>query len=148
MKLSTGFVRASGYARKVRRVLFAIAKNRASPQEIIRAAGELNSFIFEKFQEMGVEKGDVVRISVPLRIGEGKIKWDYERLEIEVYRKSEDEKLAKAMEEVEKNEEALEEAIEELSTLAQKLRELSEEIEEKIEHIKAEHTGLKLRFEE
>ncbi|WP_048147904.1 single- stranded DNA-binding family protein [Palaeococcus ferrophilus] len=148
MRLSTGFVRASGYARKVRRVLFAIAGGKVPPQEIVRAAGELNRFIFERFQEMGVEKGDVVRISVPFAISEGGIRWDYDGLKIEVYRKSEEEKLAKAMEEVEEREKALEEAIAELSTLAQKLRELSEEIEEKIERIKAEHTGLKLRFEE
>ncbi|WP_258084890.1 single- stranded DNA-binding family protein [Thermococcus thermotolerans] len=148
MRLSTGFVRASGYAHKVRRVLFALTRKKVDPREVIRAAGELNQKIFEKLQELGVEKSDVIRITVPFRIEEGTIKWDYEGLSIEVYRKSEEEKLAMAMEEIEERERALEEQIKELEELALQLRETSEKILEKLEELKQEHTSLKLRAEE
>jgi hypothetical protein len=148
MRLSTGYVRASGYAHKVRKVLFAITRGRVDPKEVVRAAGELNQHIFEKLQELGVEKSDVVRITVPFSIKEGTIEWDYNGLEIEVYRKGEEENLAKAMEEVEERERELEERIKELEELALKLRETSEEILEKLEELKQEHTSLLLRAEE
>ncbi|ASJ13951.1 single- stranded DNA-binding family protein [Thermococcus radiotolerans] len=148
MRLSTGFVRASGYAYKVRRVLFALTRKKVDPREVVRAAGELNQKIFEKLQELGVEKSDVVRITVPFSIEDGTIKWDYEGLNIEVYRKNEEEKLAMAMEEIEEREKALEEQIKELEELALQLRETSEKILEKLEELKQEHTSLKLRAEE
>ncbi|NJE10437.1 single- stranded DNA-binding family protein [Thermococcus sp. MAR1] len=148
MRLSTGFVRASGYAYKVRRVLFALTRKKVDPREVVRAAGELNQKIFEKLQELGVEKSDVVRITVPFSIEDGTIKWDYEGLSIEVYRKSEEEKLAMAMEEIEEREKELERQIKELEELALRLRETSEKIVEKLEELKQEHTSLKLRAEE
>ncbi|WP_456366156.1 single- stranded DNA-binding family protein [Thermococcus sp.] len=147
MKLRTGFVRASGYAYKVRRVLFALTRGKVSPEEVVRAAGELNVRIFEELQKRGVDKGDVVRIGVPFRIEDGKVLWDYSGLEIEVYRKEEDEKLAKAMEEVEERERALEEKISRIEELANRLKELSNELLGEIEEIKQEHTSLRLRAE-
>jgi len=148
MRLSTGFVRASGYAYKVRRVLFALTRGKVDPKEVVRAAGELNQHIFEKLGELGVEKSDVIRITVPFNIDEGKIEWDYENLKIEVYKKSEEEKLAMAMEEIEEREKALEEQIKELEELALQLKETSEKILEKLEELKQEHTSLRLRAEE
>lgn len=148
MRLSTGFVRASGYAHKVRRVLFALTRGKVDPKEVVRAAGELNQRIFEKLGELGVEKSDVIRITVPFTIEDGKIEWDYENLKIEVYKKSEEEKLAMAMEEIEEREKALEEQIKELEELALQLKETSEKILEKLEELKQEHTSLKLRAEE
>ncbi|AIF69249.1 hypothetical protein PAP_04175 [Palaeococcus pacificus DY20341] len=146
-KLLTGFVRASGYANKVRKVLFAITKGSVKPEEVVRAAGELNRYIFKKFQELGVEKEDVIRIQAPFEVKEGLIHWNYDGVKIEVYKKDEEEKLARAMEEVEEREKALEIAIEELSRLSNKLKELSEEITKVVERIKREHTGLELNFE-
>ncbi|ASJ09329.1 hypothetical protein A3L11_08845 [Thermococcus siculi] len=148
MRLSTGFVRASGYAHKVRRVLFAVTRGKVEPKEVVRAAGELNQRIFEKLRELGVEKSDVVRITVPFSIKEGTIEWDYDGLEIEVYRKSEEENLARAMEEVEERERELEERIKELEELVLNLRETSEQMLEKLEELKQEHTSLRLRAEE
>ncbi len=148
MRLSTGFVRASGYAYKVRRVLFALTRGKVDPKEVVRAAGELNQYLFERLQEMGVEKSDVVRITVPFEIENGSIKWDYDGLEIEVYKRSEEEKLAMAMEEIEERERALDEQIKELEELAVQLKETSERILEKLEELKQEHTSLKLRAEE
>jgi hypothetical protein len=148
MKLSTGYVRASGYAHKVRRVLFALTRGKVDPKEVVRAAGELNQRIFEKLQELGVDKSDVIRVTVPFSIEEGTIKWDYENLNIEIYKKSEEEKLAKAMEEVEEREHELEEKIKEIEALTTNLKNLADELIEKIEELKQEHTSLKLRVEE
>ncbi|WP_209475411.1 single- stranded DNA-binding family protein [Thermococcus stetteri] len=148
MKLSTGYVRASGYAHKVRRVLFALVKGKVDPKEVVRAAGELNSRIFEEFQKLGVEKEDVVRINVEFSIQDGSIVWDYDTLSIEVYKKSEEEKLAKAMEEVEARERELDQKIREIEELALKLKSAADDLVEKIEEFKQEHTSLKLRIEE
>lgn len=146
--LRTGFVRASGYAHKVRRVLFAVTRKKVDPKEVVRAAGgELNQRIFEKLGELGVDKDDVIRVTVPFTIEEGTIRWDYEKLKIEVYRKSEERNLALAMEEVEERERELDERIKELEELALHLKKTSEEILEKLEELKQEHTSLKLRAE-
>jgi len=146
-KLSTGFVRASGYANKIRKVLFALTRGKLNPEEVIRASAQLNQYLFDKLQEMGVKKEDVVRISIEFNIKNGEIEWDYDTLRIEVYKKEEEEKFAEAMREVEESEKALEIAIEELSKLSEKLRELSDEIAQTIERLKREHTSLKLEFE-
>ncbi|RLF79457.1 hypothetical protein DRN34_04870 [Thermococci archaeon] len=146
-RLSTGFVRASGYANKVRKVLFALTRGKLNPEAVVRASAQLNQYLFDKFQEMGVKKEDVVRISIEFNIKNGEIEWNYDTLKIEVYKKEEEEKLAEAMKEVEESEKALEIAIEELSKLSEKLGELSEEIGQIIERLKREHTSLKLEFE-
>ncbi len=147
MELRSGYVRASGYANKIRKVLFAITRGKIDPREVVRASAELNRYLFERFQEMNIRKEDVVRISLNFSIEDGKITWDYDSLRIEIYRKEEEERLAQAMEEVEEREKALDEAIKELEKLANQLRALSDEIMEKVEKLKQEHTGLKLRIE-
>ncbi len=147
MKLSTGYVRASGYAHKVRRVLFALTRGKVDPKEVVRAAGELNQHIFERLLELNVDKADVVRITVPFEIKDGKIVWDYKNLNIEVYRKGEEERLAKALEEVEEREKELDLRISEIEETALKLREMTEELLEQIERLKEEHTSLKLKAE-
>lgn len=148
VKLSTGYVRASGYAHKIRRVLFALARKKVEPKEIIRASAELNQRIFEEFQRLGVAKEDVVRITVDFDIKDGSIVWDYGSLRIEVYRKGEEEKLARAMEEVEERERELEEKIRAIEEVALNLKKLTDELIERIEELKQEHTSLKLRAEE
>ncbi len=148
MKLSTGYVRASGYAHKVRRVLFALTRGKVDPKEVIRAAGELNQRIFERLLELKADKGDVVRITAPFEIKDGKIVWDYENLTIEVYRKGEEERLAKALEEAEERERELDQRIREIEETALRLKEIAEELLEEIERLKEEHTSLKLRAEE
>ena len=146
--MSTGYVRASGYAYKVRRVLFALTKGKVDPKEVVRAAGELNQKIFEKFQEIGVAKEDVVRITVDFDISDGQIVWDYDSLKVEVYKKSEEERLAKAMEEVEERERELEEKVRAIEELSLNIKKLVDELIERIEELKQEHTSLKLKAEE
>jgi len=145
--LRTGFVRASGYANKVRKVLFAVARGRVEPKEIVRAAGELNQRIFEELQELGIGKEDVIRVSINFEVHDGRIEWNYRTLSIEVYRKEEEGKLAEAMEEFEEREKLLDEAIKELEKSAEDLKQALEKLLEKIEVIKQEHTALKLRVE-
>ncbi len=147
MRLSTGFVRASGYAYKVRRVLFAVTRGKVEPKEVIRAAAELNQHIFKRLQETGVKKEDVIRVTVPFGISAGRITWKYEGMEVEVYRREEEKNLAMAMEEIEERERALDERIRELENLAVQLKSLSNRMMEEIERIKEEHTSLKLRAE-
>ncbi|CUX78254.1 hypothetical protein CHITON_1475 [Thermococcus chitonophagus] len=144
----TGFVRASGYANKVRKVLFAATRGKVPPEEVVRVSAEINKYIFDKLQELGVRKEDVVRISLDFSIDGDKIVWDPRTLKIEVYRKEEEEKLALAMEEVEQMERTFEEVVKELENLANKLKGVTEEIVNLVERIKQEHTGLKLRVEE
>jgi len=146
-RLSTGFVRANGYANKVRKVLFALTRGKVVPENVVRASAHLNQYLFDKLQELSVKKEDVVRISIGFSIKSGEIEWNYDSLQIEVYKKEEEEKLAKAMEEVEESERALEAIINELSTLSEKLKELSEEVSQIVETLKREHTSLKLEFE-
>ncbi|AMM54099.1 single- stranded DNA-binding family protein [Pyrococcus kukulkanii] len=147
-KLLTGFVRASGYANKVRKVLFAATRGKVSPEEVVRASAEINKYIFEKLQEMNVKKEDVIRVSLDFDIEDEKIKWYPETLHIEVYRKEEEEKLALAMEEVEQMEKTFEEVVKELEDLANKLKEVTDSILNIVERIKQEHTGLRLKVEE
>ena len=147
MRLSTGFVRASGYAYKVRRVLFAVTRGKVEPKEVIRAAAELNQHIFKRLQETGVKKEDVIRVTVPFGISAGRITWKYEGMEVEVYRREEEKNLAMAMEEIEERERALDERIRKLENLAVQLKTLSNRMMEEIERIKEEHTSLKLRAE-
>ncbi|WP_335755205.1 hypothetical protein [Thermococcus pacificus] len=78
---------------------------------------------------------------------EGTIEWYYDGLKIEVYRRSEEEKLAMAMEELEERERALEGRIKELEELALRPRGASKGLLEKLEELKQEHTSLKLRAE-
>mgnify|MGYP000689843730 FL=1 len=57
MRMSTGFVRAARYDDKVRRVLFALLRNKGVPNdEILRAAAEFNKKVFEEITKRGIEK--------------------------------------------------------------------------------------------
>jgi hypothetical protein len=143
INLSTGFVRAAGYANKVRKVLFATARGKAEAKEIIRASAELNQKIFEKLQEMGVEKSDVIRIEIEFDISdEGKIEWNYDTLTIEVFKREEEEKLTRAMKEVEETEKALEGVISELADAMKEVEDAMIKLKEIVERLKQEHGNI------
>ena len=84
--LSTGLIRAAGYANKIRRTAFAQLKDYADPKEIVRATALLNRSLFEVLREYNVEKTDVVRIRISYRVSNGQITWIPESLELEVYK--------------------------------------------------------------
>jgi len=138
--LSTGFVRAAGYADKVRRVLFARAKG-LDPQEIVKAAAEFNMKIFDVMQERKVDKNDVVRIRCDFTIKDGKIEWNWDSLELEVYSREEKPLLSEAMREVEESRKALREIVTELSGLSIELMNIAQKINELINRVRREHVG-------
>ena len=96
-RLSSGLIIAGAYANKLRRTLFAqfrdkIKKERDKARkeelmrEIARASGELNSTLFFLLRDLGVDKGDVVRIAIEYNVEEGKIKWLWDTLEVQHYK--------------------------------------------------------------
>ncbi|MGQ4833644.1 MAG: single- stranded DNA-binding family protein [Candidatus Asgardarchaeia archaeon] len=145
--MSTGFVRAAGYADKVRRVMFAKAKG-VDPKEIVRASAEFNQKIFDMLQEKGVKKEDVVRIKCDFDIQNGQIVWNYDTLQLEVYSKEEKPLLSEAMGEVEAVRELLDEDVRQLSELAKQLAEVSDKLNQLIEKIRREYTSVRGKEDE
>jgi len=92
-ELSSGLVIAGAYADKLRRALFAqlslkVRSRQIPSEEVARASRELNTFLYHVLVErLGVEKGDVVRIKVGYEVEGGAVRWDYDSLKIEIYRK-------------------------------------------------------------
>jgi hypothetical protein len=140
--LFTGFVRAAGYANKVRKTLFAILRKRVEAQEVVRASAELNQHLFDKLQEMGVAKEDVITIGIDFDIVDGKIEWKYDTLQIEVFKKEEEEKLTKAMEEVEQTEKAIETIVGELVHAMKDVEDAVVKLKEIVERMKHEHGAI------
>ncbi|MDM7275298.1 MAG: DUF2258 domain-containing protein, partial [Thermoprotei archaeon] len=91
--LRSGYVIGGAYADKIRRTLFAqtrdlVKSGELSPQEVARAAGELNRVLYEILVDrVRIEKGDVVRVSVNYAVEEGRIRWDLETLSIQAWRR-------------------------------------------------------------
>jgi len=139
--MSTGFVRAAGYADKVRRVMFARAKG-VDPKEIVRASAEFNQKLFDILQEKGVKKDDVVRIKCDFDIKDGQIVWNFDTLQLEVYSKEEKPLLSEAMKEVEALRELLDEDVRALDDLAKQLADLSNKISEIVDKIRHEYTSV------
>ncbi|MCS7107402.1 MAG: DUF2258 domain-containing protein [Acidilobaceae archaeon] len=98
--LRSGLILAGGYALKIRRVLFAQTKEQVkrgelSQQEVARAAGQLNSALYELLvEELRLNKGDVVRISLEYEIKDGTVHWKMDSLVVEVWKKVDDEFVA------------------------------------------------------
>ncbi len=147
VSFSTGFVRAAGYADKTRRVLFAVAKG-VKTEEIVKAAAEFNQRVFEELQKRGVRKEDVVRIRGDFEIEDGKIKWNWDKLEIEVYYASEKPLLSQALKEFEETRRVLEEYVDELLKLIGQLGENLAKLTEVADKIRREFTNLeKIKLE-
>jgi len=93
LKLNSGLVIAGGYAKKLKKTIFAqmqksMKEGQISSQEVARAVGELNSILFHMLRDkLKVGKGDVVRIKIGYRIEGGRIVWDPMSLSIEIYRR-------------------------------------------------------------
>jgi len=95
--LSSGLVIVGAYDDKVRRTLFGMVKE-VDPKELARAAGELNRFLFRLFvEELKLDKGDVVRVRVPFEVTDGRVVWDLRNMEVEVFRRAEQEEVKRAL---------------------------------------------------
>ena len=104
-ELSTGLVIAGAYADKLRRTLFAqlrdmVKQNKEFAREVARASGEINRLLYIILVEkLGVDKGDVVRIRVQYSVEDDRIKWYYDTLRVEYFRRVPDEEVMKVVRE-------------------------------------------------
>jgi len=104
--LITGYVIAGAYADKVRRTLFAqtrdlVKSGTLTPQEVARAAGELNRILYEVFvNKLKTDKGDVVMVIIEYNVEDNRIVWNYDKLEVRVWRRERDDVVARALTEV------------------------------------------------
>lgn len=104
-ELSTGLVIAGAYADKLRRTLFAqlrdhVKQNKDFAKEVARASAEVNSLIYIVLVEkLKADKGDVVRIRIQYDVEDGRIKWYYDTLRIEYFKRVPDEQVTKIVEE-------------------------------------------------
>jgi len=91
IRLSTGFVRAAGYADKIRRTFFALTKGKGvSPQEVVRTTARINMRLFDIFREKNIDKADVVRVIFEFEITEDKkLSIDWSTVTVEVYKYTE-----------------------------------------------------------
>jgi hypothetical protein len=102
----TGYVIAGAYADKVRRTLFAqtrdlVKSGTLTPQEVARAAGELNRILYEIFvNKLKTDKGDVVMVNIEYNIEDNRIVWNYDKLEVRVWRREREDVVARALSEV------------------------------------------------
>ncbi|MEB3825864.1 MAG: DUF2258 domain-containing protein [Desulfurococcales archaeon] len=101
--LSTGLVIAGAYADKIRKVLFAqlreaLKKGEIENREVARAAAELNRVLFHILVDrLGTDKGDVVRVRIDYELDKGAIKWIWDTLRLEVFKRVPEEVISKAL---------------------------------------------------
>ncbi len=101
--LSTGLVIAGAYADKIRKVLFAqlreaLKKGEIENREVARAAAELNRVLFHILVDrLGTDKGDVVRVRIDYELDKGAIKWMWDTLRLEVFKRVPEEVISKAL---------------------------------------------------
>lgn len=102
-ELNTGIVIAGAYADKVRRTLFAqlgdaARRDKEFAKEIARAAAELNVVLYHILVEkLKIDKGDAIRVRVNYVVDPSKrIKWLYDTLKLEVFRRVPDEQVGSA----------------------------------------------------
>jgi len=90
--LRSGLVPAGAYSNKLRRIIFAqlsklVKEGVVKQQEIARAVGELNTFLYHVLvEELKLDKTEPVRIEINYTVAEGRITWDYSSLKITAYK--------------------------------------------------------------
>ncbi|MCE4613928.1 MAG: DUF2258 domain-containing protein [Desulfurococcales archaeon] len=103
--LSTGLIIAGAYADKARRVLFAQLRDKVKSREldnkeVARAAAELNRILFDILvNKLKIDKGDVVRVRIDYEIEDGTIKWLWDALRLEVFKRVPGEEVSKILSE-------------------------------------------------
>jgi len=86
----------SGYAHKIRRTLFAQLKNEiksgdVDAREVAFKAGMLNKILYHVFiTKLQLDKHDAVRVRVAYDLKDGKIEWDYNSIEIEIWKRNDE----------------------------------------------------------
>ncbi len=105
-ELSTGLVIAGAYADKLRRTLFAqlrdmVRQDKEFAREVARASGEINRLLYIILvDKLKADKGDVVRIRVQYDVEDGKIKWYYDTLRLEYFKRVPDEQVMETVKQV------------------------------------------------
>lgn len=138
-ELSTGLVIAGAYADKLRRTLFAqlkdyVKKDKELAKEVARASGEVNRLLYYIIVEnLGSDKGDVVRIRVKYVFDprEKRIRWNYDTLRIEYFKRQPDEHVNEVIKNVIK--EKLKEVMEQYAVTPSR-----EEARGEVEEVKTE----------
>ncbi len=103
--LSTGFIIAGAYADKVRKTLFAqlrdhVKRGEVSAQEVARATAELNRALYHILVErLRSDKGDVIRAKIEYDIEGGRVVWNYDTLQLEVFKRVPDEEVQRVVRE-------------------------------------------------
>lgn len=104
--LSTGYVIVGAYATKVRRTLFAQQKDKIKnkeldTKEIARAGAELNRVLFDILvNKLKLDKGDIVRVRINYELSNGMVRWDYDSLSIEAFKRIDEEEVKEKIKEV------------------------------------------------
>jgi len=134
---TTGYIKSTGFGVKIRKMLFA-ARKANFPQvpleEVARFVGEINQKIFNKLQEMKVDRNDVIRINFSYEIKDNKLVLHEEDLEVLVF-KPVSEKMQKIFD-TEEERKIIERIINELNKYANNISQLSTEMSKLIEEIK------------
>jgi len=94
-RLSSGLVIAGAYADKIRRTLFAqmrdhVKQDKAWAQKVAYASAQLSRFLYIILvEQLKTDKGDVVRVRIDYEIDESakEIKWKWDTLQLEVFRR-------------------------------------------------------------
>ncbi len=104
-RLSTGLIIVGAYATKVRRALFALLSDRAKgdkewSRRIAYSSAQLNRVLFELLvRKLKLDKGDVVRVRIEFDVDENskEIRWKWNTLAVEAFRRVSQEDLNAAL---------------------------------------------------
>ncbi len=104
--LRSGFVIAGAYADKLRRTMFAQLRNEIKEKKIKSSdvafhVAQLNKVLYRLFvDELKIDKGDVVRITIDYELTDEGIEWKFDTLKVEVFRRIPQEEVDAAVKKV------------------------------------------------
>jgi len=101
--LRSGLVIAGAYADKIRRVAYAqlkdsIKEGLLKSSEVAYHVAQLNKVLYRVLvDELKIDKGDVVRISIDYEVRQGALEWKFDTLRVEAFRRIPDEEINKVL---------------------------------------------------
>ncbi|RLG79973.1 MAG: DUF2258 domain-containing protein [Thermoprotei archaeon] len=104
--LRSGLVIAGAYADKLRRTAFAqlrgaLKEGIIKPSEVAFYVAQLNKVLYRVFvDELRIDKGDVVRVTIDYEVKPGAIEWKFDTLRIEAFRRLPDEQIKEVLDRV------------------------------------------------